>query len=86
MIHMDYCLDTAEPIGLKRLMARPVANTQLLPKKNMKKMKKFMQMTKKLKKKKKIKKSIIQLLIILQKNIFIFIMLFFGSFIIICVY
>ena len=45
-----FCLDTAEPIGLKRLMARPVANTLLLLKKNMKKMKRFMQMTKKNKK------------------------------------
>jgi len=42
-----YCLDTAEPIGLKRLMARPVANILLLLKKNMKRMKKFTQMTKK---------------------------------------
>ena len=51
-----YCLDTAEPIGLKRLMADLLLNIQLLLKKNMKKMKKFMPMTKK-KKKKKVKKS-----------------------------
>ena len=39
-----YCLDTAEPIGLKRLIARPVAKYTIALKKSMKKWKKFMQM------------------------------------------
>ena len=39
-----FCLDTAEPIGLKRLMARPVAKYLLQHKKSMKKKKKYMRM------------------------------------------
>ena len=41
-----YCLDTAEPIGLKRLMEDLLLSIQLQHKKNMKKTKKFMQMIK----------------------------------------
>ena len=69
-----YCLDTAEPIGLKRLMARPVAKYTIAAQENMRKMKKFTQMTKK----EKIDLSKTQLLIISPKNTSIFIMLFFG--------
>ena len=36
-----FCAETAEPIGLKRLMARPLLNFALQLKKNMKKKKKY---------------------------------------------
>ena len=39
-----YCLDTAEPIGLKRLIARPVAKYTIAAQEKHEKMKKFMQM------------------------------------------
>ena len=41
---MDTVLDTAEPIGLKRLMARPVAKYTIAAQEKHEKMKKFMQM------------------------------------------
>ena len=37
-----FCEETGEPIGLKRLMARPVAISQLRLKKDMKEMKRFL--------------------------------------------
>ena len=46
-----YCLDTAEPIGLKRLMARPVAKYTIAAQEKHEKMKRFTLMTKKEKKK-----------------------------------
>ena len=42
-----YCLDTAEPIGLKRLMARPVAKYTIAAQEKHEKNERFMQMTKK---------------------------------------
>ena len=30
MEHMDFCAETGEPIGLKRLMARPVAELSII--------------------------------------------------------
>ena len=37
-----YCEDTGEPIGIKRLIARPIATLQLKLKKSMKKMKRYL--------------------------------------------
>ena len=41
-----YCDETGEPIGIKRLIARPIATYQLKLKKSMKEMKKYLQISK----------------------------------------
>ena len=79
-----YCLDTAEPIGLKRLMARPVAKYTIAAQEKHEKMKKFTLMTKKNKKKRKL--FIIQSLTILLKIYLFLLCLFFGYFLLIFVF
>jgi len=41
-----YCEDTGEPIGLKRLIARPIATLSIEAQENTKKMKKYLQICK----------------------------------------